>query len=112
MWSCPHCGTPQPEADRCWVCRRSSVCCATCRHVRRAVTADLAYCGMDRLRTPLTGHEVRPCWQAAPTSPDANDRSNRPVGAGLIPVILDPAAVDRTISPAADRWTLFDDLDA
>ena len=24
MWRCPHCGTPQAEAARCWVCHRST----------------------------------------------------------------------------------------
>ena len=27
MWRCPHCGTPQAETARCWVCRRSSTAC-------------------------------------------------------------------------------------
>ena len=32
MWRCPHCGAPQAETARCWVCRRSSTTCSTCRH--------------------------------------------------------------------------------
>ena len=28
MWRCPHCGTPQAETARCWVCRRSTTACA------------------------------------------------------------------------------------
>jgi hypothetical protein len=32
------------------------------------VAAQLGYCGLDRQRTPLTGDEIRPCWEAA----DAN----------------------------------------
>ena len=30
VWRCPHCGTPQAESSRCWVCRRSTTTCATC----------------------------------------------------------------------------------
>ncbi len=43
MWRCPHCGTPQAETARCWVCRRSSTACGTCRNFRRAVAANLGY---------------------------------------------------------------------
>jgi hypothetical protein len=64
MWRCPHCGTPQTEAARCWVCRRSSTACGTCRHFRRSVAAQLGYCGLDRQRLPLRGDEIRPCWEA------------------------------------------------
>ena len=28
LWRCPHCGTPQVESSRCWVCRRSTTSCA------------------------------------------------------------------------------------
>ena len=48
LWRCPHCGTPQPVAARCWVCRRSSTSCATCRHFRTSVAARIGYCGLDR----------------------------------------------------------------
>ena len=54
MWRCPHCGTPQAETARCWVCRRSSTACGTCRHFRRSVAAQLGYCGLDRQRRPLS----------------------------------------------------------
>jgi hypothetical protein len=69
-WRCPHCGTPQREAARCWVCRKSSTSCATCRHFCRGVAAGLGYCGLDRRRVPLRGDELRACWDPA-----------RPVGA-------------------------------
>ena len=75
MWRCPHCGTPQAETARCWVCHRSSTACATCRHFRRSVAAQLGYCGLDRHRRPLRGDEIRGCWEAAvaasevPTTP-------------------------------------------
>jgi hypothetical protein len=64
MWHCPHCGAPQAETARCWVCRRSSTTCSTCSHFRRAVSADLGYCALDRRRLPLTGRELRGCWEA------------------------------------------------
>jgi hypothetical protein len=63
MWRCPHCGTPQAESARCWVCRRSSTACGTCRHFRRSVAAQLGYCGLDRNRLPLRGDEIRACWE-------------------------------------------------
>ena len=65
MWRCPHCATPQAETARCWVCHRSSTACGACRHFRRSVAAQLGYCGLDRQRRPLTGEEIRPCWEAA-----------------------------------------------
>jgi hypothetical protein len=64
-WRCPHCGAPQPESARCWVCRRSTTCCSTCRHFRRGVAGQLGYCGLDRRHAPLSGDEIRGCWQAA-----------------------------------------------
>jgi hypothetical protein len=77
MWRCPHCGTPQAETARCWVCRRSSTACATCQNFRRSVAAQLGYCGLDRERRPLRGDEIRGCWEAStipievvPTDPE------------------------------------------
>jgi hypothetical protein len=66
MWHCPHCGTPQAETARCWVCRRSSTTCSTCRHFRLAVTQAIGYCGLDRTRRPLRGDEIRGCWEGRP----------------------------------------------
>ncbi len=69
LWHCPHCGTPQAETARCWVCRKSSTSCATCRHFRRGVAGHLGYCGLDRRRDPLGGDEIRGCWDSsAPTA--------------------------------------------
>ena len=65
MWRCPHCGTPQAETARCWVCHRSSTACATCQHFRRSVAGQLGYCGLDRERRPLRGDEIRACWEAS-----------------------------------------------
>jgi hypothetical protein len=70
LWRCPHCGTPQAETARCWVCHRSSTSCGTCRHFRISVANGLGYCGLDRQRTPLDGSELRACWQD-PSMPDA-----------------------------------------
>ena len=61
-WRCPHCATPQAEAARCWVCHRSSAGCASCRNFRRAITAGVGYCALDRGRGVLDGQEIRPCW--------------------------------------------------
>jgi hypothetical protein len=63
MWACPHCGAPQTETARCWVCRRSSTTCSTCRHFRASLAADVGFCAKDRWRTPLTGLELRACWE-------------------------------------------------
>jgi hypothetical protein len=65
LWRCPHCGTPQPVTARCWVCRRSSTSCGTCRHFRASVAARIGYCGLDRDRKPLAGDEIRACWVPA-----------------------------------------------
>lgn len=65
MWQCPHCGTPQAETARCWVCRRSSTTCSTCRHFRASLAAEVGYCALDRHRRPLTGLELRACWEEA-----------------------------------------------
>jgi hypothetical protein len=66
LWRCPHCGTPQPVASRCWVCRRSSTSCGTCKHFRTSVAARIGFCGLDRERLPLDGAEVRSCWIGRP----------------------------------------------
>ena len=63
LWRCPHCATPQPESGRCWVCKRSSTSCATCRNFRRSIAVQIGYCGLDRRRLPLLGDEIRACWQ-------------------------------------------------
>jgi hypothetical protein len=87
MWRCPHCGTPQAETARCWVCHRSSTACGTCRHFRRSVAAQLGYCGLDRRRLPLVGDEIRACWEPLPAD------SSHAMTAGPSPVHApDPSA--------------------
>ena len=72
MWHCPSCGAPQAETARCWVCRRSSTTCSTCTHFRPALAGDLGYCGRDAKRQPLTGLELRGCWEPRPAGPEIN----------------------------------------
>lgn len=74
MWHCPHCGAPQAETARCWVCRRSSTTCSTCRHFRASLATDVNYCALDRRRRPLSGLELRGCWSERPSSLQAAAR--------------------------------------
>jgi hypothetical protein len=85
MWRCPHCGTPQAETARCWVCHRSSTACGTCRNYRRSVAGQLGYCGLDRKRQPLTGDEIRGCWEAWPAGATRPDTAPTIGPAGPIP---------------------------
>jgi hypothetical protein len=64
MWQCPHCGARQAETGRCWVCHRSSTCCATCARFRPSLVGGVGYCALDRSRSPLRGDELRGCWEA------------------------------------------------
>lgn len=83
LWRCPHCGTPQAETARCWVCRRSSTSCRTCRNFRTSVANGLGYCGLDRLRQPLTGTEMRACWEADPPGSQEIEPTFAQLGEGL-----------------------------
>jgi hypothetical protein len=78
LWRCPHCGTPQAETARCWVCHRSSTSCATCQNFRGSVAAGVGFCGLDRTRAPLHGDEIRACWEdsRSATQPPPGDRSD------------------------------------
>ncbi|HEX5015510.1 MAG TPA: hypothetical protein VFV72_15295 [Candidatus Limnocylindrales bacterium] len=109
LWRCPHCGTPQPVAARCWVCRRSSTSCGTCRHFRASVAANLGYCGLDRDRLPLAGSEIRGCWDGIPIDEDADARppavdapalARSPYMRGFVPV--DELLVEAVLVPAAE----------
>ena len=93
LWRCPHCGTPQPVTARCWVCRRSSTSCGTCRNFRISVAANVGYCGLDRARRPLRGDEIRACWDEAPGTTRESDG-----GPALLSVA--PAA-----GPGGGLWT-------
>jgi hypothetical protein len=39
--------------------------CSTCLYYRRAIVSGMGFCGLDRSRSPLSGEEVRTCWQAS-----------------------------------------------
>jgi hypothetical protein len=87
MWHCPHCGAPQAESARCWVCRRSSTTCSTCRNFRGSLAADVGFCSLDRQRRPLTGRELRGCWESRPAAPEvAPNRSHIVPRPGHVPV--------------------------
>jgi hypothetical protein len=133
MWRCPHCGTPQAETARCWVCQRSSTSCATCRHYRRSVAAQLGYCGLDPRRQPLTGDEIRGCWEGWPlgaprgsTPPltiapaHATDERHRPLAFVEVDTAADraesgdaptPSVPGAVSAPAEPAWNLWGDSD-
>jgi hypothetical protein len=120
MWCCPHCGTPQEETARCWVCRRPTVCCATCRHVRLAVAGSILYCGLERTRTPLRGDEVRPCWETGRPTADQNDRSIDDHRIPMAPAAMVTVAPAHSLgdtpteapSGSSIGWTLFGEIEA
>ena len=97
MWHCPHCGAPQAETARCWVCRRSSTTCSTCRNFRSSLATDLGYCALDRKRLPLTGRELRGCW----SQPSAGAGAAHPAGSGL-PESSPARAAPRAFVPVED----------
>ncbi len=107
-WRCPHCGTPQPEAARCWVCRRSSTCCATCRYFGRAVVSGLGFCLLDRQRVVRRGDELEACWTARPpAAPRASladsagqSRTRVPRNRTFVPVLAAAEAADLGARPA------------
>ena len=101
MWHCPHCGAPQAETARCWVCRRSSTTCSTCRHFRTSLSADVGWCALDPKRLPLTGLEQRGCWQerhAAVVDAGATEPGGR-LGGGppTLPAELDGDSLARPV---------------
>ncbi len=136
MWHCPNCGTPQAEAARCWVCRRSSTTCSTCRHFRKSLAASVGFCGLDKRRLPLRGTELRGCWTAP--LPGTETEPPRIVGEidpgvrlrGFVPVELvvrgpdavqaaavrPAAAIPMPVVDTSDGWTnrttLFGDAEA
>ena len=122
MWRCPHCGIPQAETARCWVCHRSSTACLTCRNFRRSVAGQLGYCALDRQRLPLHGDEIRSCWEANPAPSVTPEMPAARVRVPLVdgtPVprieFVEIAArsngTDAEALPPPDepRWSLWDD---
>jgi hypothetical protein len=95
------------------------------------VAAQIGYCGLDRLRQPLTGAEIRACWEAWPagalrpeTAPtigparrphDDHHREFVEVGVTAVAVAEDeprPAIGDPTAVPASEpAWSLWGDPD-
>jgi len=103
VWRCPHCATPQAETSRCWVCRRVTTSCVTCRHYRRGVAAGLGLCGLDPAHPVVTETEVQPCWVAAPVPVEAPDERRpawTPSGAGDWPGAA--SRVPRTFVPVEE----------
>ncbi|HYK96068.1 MAG TPA: hypothetical protein VE011_09420 [Candidatus Dormibacteraeota bacterium] len=116
MWHCPHCGALQTEAARCWVCRRSSTTCSTCRNFRRSLATDVGFCSLDRRRRPLTGLELRGCWAGRPAAVAtthgptvAHLAEGLPVVRGFVPVdevtlpvaVPAPATLEAPVPPVA-----------
>jgi hypothetical protein len=140
LWRCPHCGTPQAETSRCWVCRRSTTSCVTCRHFRRGVAGGLGLCGLDLRRAALRGDEIRACWTAPdPPAVITPERLGMPVpvmaggsqaahaasrGRTFVPVdelerasapvaTADPPGPAAPAPPYPERgWSLWDDAEA
>ena len=141
LWRCPHCGIPQAETSRCWVCHQSTTSCGTCRHFRRGVANGLGLCGLDPRRGALSGTEIQACWEAsvpatheaaAPGSTGLTLPTHEPahraprtfvpvdelVAAGVAGRTLPPVASPPPAAPAptvesrpAPGWSLWGDLD-
>ncbi|MDP2349993.1 MAG: hypothetical protein Q8M74_02430 [Chloroflexota bacterium] len=92
LWRCPHCGTPQVESSRCWVCRRSTTSCAACTHFRRGIAGGLGLCGLDPRRVPLRGTEMLTCWVAADTTGVLGGLDDPPDDPARVMVLAGPAA--------------------
>lgn len=137
VWRCPHCGTPQAETSRCWVCQRSTTSCGTCRHFRRGIAGGLGLCGLDPRRLALRGTEMRACWIARGAADDVPvgdgiaaetattrlagdagptgtrtfvpvDEPDRPSPSAALPV----APVRPAATPERGAWSLWGDLEA
>src|SRR4051794_21117861 len=81
VWRCPHCATPQAEASRCWVCRRSTTSCVTCRHYRRGISGGIGLCGLDPRHAAVADTDVRACWVGATPAPEESQPALRPAAA-------------------------------
>jgi len=104
-WRCPHCGAAQDETAVCWVCRRSTITCSSCRHFRRAIAGRLSYCGLDRARRPLSGDEERPCWVRAPSDAARSSIVASAAGPGSTATVEAPSlwALPAQLPDPADR---------
>jgi hypothetical protein len=109
MWHCPHCGALQTEAARCWVCRRSSTTCSTCRNFRRSLATDVGFCSLDRRRRPLTGLELRGCWAGRPPAPEVSHVPTRAQLSEGLPAVRGFVPVDEVRLPAAVQAAVADE---
>ena len=106
------------ETSQCWVCRRSTASCASCRHFRRSVAGRLGYCALDTRRTPLTGEEERECWERAVAEveserDDAPDETAVPAaaaGEGLWGIAPSGSAQPDEGTRAQGMWTEADSI--
>jgi hypothetical protein len=110
------------------VCRRSSTSCATCRHYRRSVAGQLGYCGLDARRQPLTGEEIRGCWESGMVGPATSvtiapartsDTDRRPLEFIEVTSVTEPAEGADAAEPLGagppainePGWNLWGDAD-
>ena len=95
----------------------------------------MGYCGLDRQRTPLSGDEIRACWESGPESADVSaSQAARPPAPGPVrtPVprrdFIEVLSSTRTATKAPDdrgdllevepapmvsapRWSLWEDAE-
>jgi hypothetical protein len=96
----------------------------------------MGYCGLDRQRTPLSGDEIRACWESGPESADVSaSQAARPPAPGsvrtpvprrdFIEVLSKPRPSTRRADEVADppldiepapvvsspRWSLWEDAE-
>jgi hypothetical protein len=117
-WRCPHCGSPQKETVRCWVCHRYTTSCASCLHFRRSIAGDFGYCALDKGRAALTGDEERACWQprAAEVEGEADDASEEKAvpaaagGGGLWDAIAPTETAPDSEARVQGMWTESDSI--
>jgi hypothetical protein len=115
-WRCPHCGSPQAETSRCWVCHRSTTSCASCRHFRKSIAGRLGYCAQDKGRAPIDGTEQRACWERTSAEEFATSGASpgptRPVasspGIGLWGSVATGESSPDRAAPAICMWTESD----
>jgi hypothetical protein len=85
IWRCPHCGTPQAETARCWVCRRSSTACASCRNFRGSVAAQMGFWARrDGGRSGATRSGPAGRLDRTSPTPRGRDAAQRPVPSAAV----------------------------